>query len=380
MPVVCDDVCGLLPGRLTTMWAMRFVIFLVLLITGVLGADVQASPLGFYGKVGPFSLQERGGQTISHENLRNHVWVAAFIFTSCTAECPIMSSEMAKIQDKMKSNPRFKMVSFTVDPGHDTPSVLAAYGKKFNADPQQWWFVTGSKDTLYEVAVKQFHLPVQDNSATIHEHAHGSAHEHHQHPAATPDPFATVRPKTASSNPFLHSSKLVVVDESLNIRGYYDGTDPNAVAQLLADLPQVAAKPVSVLPTINAFLNGTSAVLLMLGYGFIRRKNIPAHRLAMISAFGTSALFLACYLYYHYSIGGGRPFPGQGGIRTVYFAILISHTILAVAIVPLILVTFNRALRERFDKHRQIARWTLPLWLYVSVTGVVIYLMLYQMY
>lgn len=338
----------------------------------------NASQLGFYGKVGPFKLQERSGQSITHENLKNHLWVAAFIFTSCTAECPMMGAEMAKIQDTMKTHPRFKLVSFTVDPGHDTVSVLAAYGKRFQADPQKWWFVTGSKDTLYEVATKQFHLPVQENHPSAHEHHHGSGDEHSQ--TATPDPFAPVPPKTAASNPFLHSSKLVVVDENLNIRGYYDGTDSTAVEKLLADLPQASAKPVSILPTLNACLNGTSALLLLLGFFFIRNKNIQAHRWAMITAFCTSALFLLCYLYYHYSIGGGKPFPGQGGIRTLYFTILISHTILAVAIVPMILLTFSRALRERFDQHRKIARWTLPLWLYVSVTGVVIYLMLYQLY
>ncbi|MBI5396800.1 MAG: DUF420 domain-containing protein [Verrucomicrobia bacterium] len=132
------------------------------------------------------------------------------------------------------------------------------------------------------------------------------------------------------------------------------------------------------LPAVNAVLNSLSAVLLCTGYGFIRRKNIVAHRACMASAFGTSVLFLIGYLTYHYHHGATR-FAGQGIIRPIYFAVLISHTILAVVIVPLVLVTLTRALRGRFEAHRRIARWTLPVWLYVSVTGVVVYLMLYHL-
>src|SRR5262245_60431354 len=136
---------------------------------------------------------------------------------------------------------------------------------------------------------------------------------------------------------------------------------------------------ISELPTLNAILNSVSAILLGAGYFFIRRKNIKAHRALMTSAFITSTLFLISYLTYHYYHGSTK-FQGQGAIRAVYFSILLTHTILAAAIVPMIFVTFSRALKERFDRHRRIARWTLPLWLYVSVTGVVVYLMLYQLY
>ena len=136
---------------------------------------------------------------------------------------------------------------------------------------------------------------------------------------------------------------------------------------------------ISELPTLNAILNSISAILLVTGYFFIRRKNVKAHRALMTGAFVTSTLFLISYLTYHYYHGSTK-FQGQGAIRAVYFSILITHTILAAAIVPMIFITFSRALKERFDRHRRIARWTLPLWLYVSVTGVVVYLMLYQLY
>lgn len=135
---------------------------------------------------------------------------------------------------------------------------------------------------------------------------------------------------------------------------------------------------VSDLPALNASLNGVAALFLLSGYVLIRRRRIRAHRACMLSAFGASALFLVSYVVYHAS-AGSRPFPGTGAVRGVYFFILITHVVLAAAIVPMAIVTLSRAWRERFDRHVRIARWTLPTWLYVSVTGVVIYLMLYQL-
>ena len=135
---------------------------------------------------------------------------------------------------------------------------------------------------------------------------------------------------------------------------------------------------VSQLPAVNAALNSLSAILLVGGYLFIKSRNIKAHKACMLSAFASSMLFLASYLVYHYQVGS-VPFKGQGGIRLVYFTILLTHTILATTVVPLALVTLFRAFKERFDAHRRIARWTFPIWLYVSVTGVIVYWMLYRM-
>ena len=136
--------------------------------------------------------------------------------------------------------------------------------------------------------------------------------------------------------------------------------------------------PLAALPAVNAALNGTTALLLSTGWVMIRGRRIAAHRLCMLSAFGVSTLFLASYLYYH-AHSGLRHFQGSGWIRPVYFAILISHTALAAAIVPLAVVTIALGLSARFPKHRRIARWTLPLWLYVSLTGVVVYALLYRL-
>jgi uncharacterized membrane protein YozB (DUF420 family) len=139
------------------------------------------------------------------------------------------------------------------------------------------------------------------------------------------------------------------------------------------------------LPVVNACLNGTSAVLLGLGYYFIRTRNQAAHRNCMVAAFCTSILFLVCYIAYHTYVGyvlhrGPTVFKQPAWFRPIYLAILLTHTVLAAAIVPLALITLNRALGQRFESHRKIARWTWPIWMYVSVTGVLIYFLLYRIF
>ena len=136
------------------------------------------------------------------------------------------------------------------------------------------------------------------------------------------------------------------------------------------------------LPSVNAFLNGLSAILLVTGYRAIRRRRIALHQTCMLTALGVSVLFLASYLYYHLQVKGGQPtrFPGEGWIRPVYFTILLTHTVLAAVAAPLAVVTAYLGLRGRLKQHVRIARWTLPIWLYVSVTGVVVYWMLYHLY
>jgi uncharacterized membrane protein YozB (DUF420 family) len=135
---------------------------------------------------------------------------------------------------------------------------------------------------------------------------------------------------------------------------------------------------VAALPTLNAFLNGTSAVLLVAGWLFIRRRRVAAHRLCMLAAFCLSTLFLVSYVVYH-ALAGSRPFTGQGWVRSVYFPLLISHIVLAAAMVPFVLTTLYRALSGEFERHRRLARRTLPVWLYVSVTGVIVYYVLYHL-
>jgi len=135
----------------------------------------------------------------------------------------------------------------------------------------------------------------------------------------------------------------------------------------------------SIFPALNASLNGASAILITTGRILIKQGKVSLHRACMIAAVATSTLFLASYLYYHAHVGSVR-FPGQGWVRPVYFALLISHTMLAAAVVPLVLLALIAALRGRFERHRRVARWAFPIWLYVSVTGVMVYVILYRIY
>ena len=153
------------------------------------------------------------------------------------------------------------------------------------------------------------------------------------------------------------------------------------VAYLLLGHPagQGGRADVAALPTLNALLNGASAVLLTAGWLFIRRRKIAAHRACMLGAFAISTLFLVSYVVYH-ALAGSRPFTGQGPIRWVYFPLLLSHIVLAAAMVPFVLTTLYRALGGDFLRHARLARKTAPVWLYVSVTGVVVYWMLYRLF
>ena len=135
---------------------------------------------------------------------------------------------------------------------------------------------------------------------------------------------------------------------------------------------------VSDLPAVNASLNAISAILLVVGYALIRQRRIEQHRRVMIAAFATSTLFLIGYVIYHANVGS-KPFTGQGITRRIYFFILITHIVLAAFVPPMALITLIRGLRARYDRHARLARWTLPIWLYVSVTGVIVYVMLYQL-
>ena len=133
----------------------------------------------------------------------------------------------------------------------------------------------------------------------------------------------------------------------------------------------------SIFPALNASLNGASGILLLVGHSFIQKQRVAAHRACMLAAFACSTIFLGCYVYYHFHAGVIR-FQGHGWIRPVYFTLLFSHTLLAVVVVPMVLITLSRALRADFLRHRAIARWTYPIWLYLSVTGVLVYFFVYH--
>jgi protein SCO1/2/putative membrane protein len=266
------------------------------------------------------------------------------------------------------------LVSVSVDPDHDTPNVLADYARRFGALPDRWWFLTGDREAIYKMIAERFHLTALTNPA--------------------PDP-------EGRDEAIIHSDRLALVDHG-KIVGLFDSQESSALENLIAQARRRASpRWIRALPAVNASLNGLCTVLLLTGWVLIRRPGpdrstriAPAvfsaadalrhpatrgHVIAMALAVVAATLFLTSYLTYHFH-AGSVAFRGQGPVRWLYFTILLSHTVLATfGVAPLVFLTLARALRGDFARHARIARITFPIWLYVSITGVVIYLMLYQM-
>lgn len=314
-----------------------------------------AQDLGDSGpRLGSFRFTERSGRTVTDADLANDVWIAAFIFTRCRSSCPVITAAMSGLQADLADSP-VRLVSISVDPEHDTPTVLSEFAQTYRADPDRWWFLTGDREATYDLIRKGFLQAVAET---------------------------TEAERSAGAEAIAHSYRLALVDRGNRVVSFFNSNDVaevDTLAERARSLAKLNAAPAWArrLPAVNAALNGTSALVLLLGWSLIRARRVRGHTAAMISALVLSALFLACYLVYHYQVGSVR-FRGSGPARVAYFSILLSHTVLAVLMVPMILVTVVRALSKRFDRHRRIASITFPIWVYVSVTGVVIYWMLYQ--
>jgi protein SCO1/2/putative membrane protein len=323
--------------------------------------DIRAEPppagrdLGDEGlPLGPFRLTDQSGRTVDDARLADRAWVAAFIFTRCPSSCPRISAVMKGLQDRLAGS-SVLLASLTVDPDHDTPAVLDRYGRGLGALPGRWFFLTGPRDDIYRLILEGFRVPVS---------------------AALPEDVQ------AGAEAVAHSSRLALVAPGNRVVGYYDSSDRQALDDLVARARSLADRPaawVTRLPAVNAALNGAATLLILSGWVLIRSRRVRGHVACMTAALVVSGLFLACYLVYHGKIGGGVPYRGVGPIRVVYFTVLLSHVVLAAAIVPLVSLTATRALSRQYDRHARIARVTLPIWLYVSITGVVVYWMLYRM-
>jgi protein SCO1/2/putative membrane protein len=303
------------------------------------------------GAVPPFQLTERSGKTITRDDLKGKIWIAHFFFTCCTQGCPETTRSMKDLQDAFARDDEVRLVSISVWPENDTPEMLQKYAADRDADAERWLFLTGPEEEVYRLVQQGFFQSIEKH--------------------ADKEPATRVT----------HTFRLVVVDQRGQIVGYIDdGRDPAQVAQLESRVR--ALMPLKrFLPAMNAVLNGTCTVLLIAGYLAIRRRKETLHKVCMLLALAVSIVFLASYLYYHFVVLDGKPtgFQGQGWIRPVYFAVLLSHTLLAMVVAPLALYTVFVGLRDRRPRHVKVGRWTLPLWLYVSVTGVIVYWMLYHL-
>ncbi len=324
--------------------------------------------------LGSFRLEERSGRVVTSDDLSVRVAIASFIFTRCPLSCPRITGIMQGLQRRLAGT-GVQLVSFSVDPEHDTPAVLRSYAERYGASPVSWWFLTGPKPAIYGLIRDGFKLSVTEAPA----------------------------PAGEDTESIVHSDRLALIDRG-RIVGFYESTNPEALDALVFQARR-RALPVWVtrLPSVNAGLNGLSACLMFAGWLLIRRyrcrgedrADVPVvdapprggvwlhplvrgHIACMIAAVATSALFLACYLYYHYR-AGSMPFGQAGVLRVAYLTILLSHTLLATASVPLILMSVWHGWRGRFDRHVAVASLTLPIWLYVAITGVVVYLLLYHL-
>ncbi len=309
--------------------------------------------------LGPFQLTERSGKVVSDRDLSGRVWIASFIFTRCTTSCPKITTAMKDLQRRLKDT-GVQLVSISVDPEHDTTAVLSRYASTVAADRDRWWFLTGPKDEIVRLVRERFKLPLAPMDSN------------------NPD---------VSLMDLAHSDRLVLVARGNRVAGLFnpferrqgDLREPNELGLLVAHARQLDGSWFSRLPALNALLNAICSTLLLVALGLILTKRVRGHRVVMITALALSALFLVSYLTYHITIGGGTPFPGVGLPRLVYFTVLISHVVLAIVMVPLVLLAARRAFRRQFHRHAALARVAYPIWLYVSVTGVVVYVMLYQL-
>jgi len=306
-----------------------------------------------FGEVAPFDFEERRGRRVTREDLRGEPWLAAFVFTRCATICPAMTLELSRAHQALEGL-ELHVVAVSVDPAHDTPEVLSEYASHFEGgDSERWLFLRGEEEATHGFIRESFKLGVER--------------------VEDADPGLAIS----------HSSKLVTIDAEGKIRGYYDGTQPAEVDRAVARMRFLAgrAPQASILPTVNACLNGLAALLLVLGLLAIRTGERERHALLMRLAFLVSAAFLASYLYYHTVVipaqGGPTRFEGEGAAKALYLLLLATHVIGAVVNLPMVLRTLWLAHKERWEEHKWWARKTLPLWLYVSVTGVLVYWALY---
>lgn len=311
-------------------------------------------PLPDLGPAPEFEMAGADGRTVRGSDLRGLPWIADFIFTRCGGPCPVLSAAMASLQGELPEE--VHLVSFSVDPDHDTPEVLTAYAAGYGARPGRWHFLTAPREEVFRTSVQGFRLGAEEGN-----------------PALDPGDI-------------LHSTRLTLVDARGRIRGYYDGTDPSEVTRLREDALRLPwpdpGTPAWVrrLPTLNAGINATVSLLLLAGLVAVRTGHVGLHKACMLSSVALAAVFLASYLTYHFKSHILTSFTHGGWARPLYYTVLLSHTALAATALPLILVTLRRALRGDLERHRRAAGWAYPVWLYVSVTGVAVYVLLYVVY
>lgn len=351
-----------------------------------------------YGDLGTWTLTAEDGKPLGSAELAGQVWIADFMFTNCAGPCPMMNEAMKTLTGKLPDHPRLKFISFSVDPRNDTPEALSKFAKDLGAPPR-WKFLTGMG--VYNLAWERFKLTARPTpeegpgNAVLHStrftlvDGQGRMRGLYTYDYDEPEKIPPMMERLVRDARALletpekvvdhvHDGRLFLIDRQGRLRGAYSAAD----SELIRHARKIVRSPdklmsVRSLPGLNAALNGTSFFFLTMGLIFILNKRIGWHKAFMTFALVTSAVFLASYVTYHVQVGSVK-YAGVGWMRTAYFGVLLSHTVLAVVVAPLALITVVRAWRGKFDRHVAIARWTLPVWMYVSLTGILVYLMLYR--
>lgn len=331
-----------------------------------------------FGAVPDFTFDSASGGTLSLADMGDKVWVAVPFFVRCAGPCPSITTDIKERLVPALAGTDIKIVSFSLDPEFDTPETMKAYAEGRGIDLTRWHFVASADEEAMHTFIRDgLKVPLQRNEE---ESAPGLA--------------------------LTHGTRMPVVDPEGNIAGFYEIADPSRVLPdgSSAATPEVAARLLDVrfrllaaralalagepferrpspIPLFNAILNGISFTFLVLGIIAIKGGRKRLHAGMMRAAFVASAAFLGFYLYYHFVVqplsGGPTKFGGTGIAQGLYLAMLLSHIVLAVVNLPMVLRTFWLAHKEDWERHRRLAKWTFPIWLYVSVTGVAVYLALY---
>jgi uncharacterized membrane protein YozB (DUF420 family)/cytochrome oxidase Cu insertion factor (SCO1/SenC/PrrC family) len=324
------------------------------------GAD---DPLRF-SEVPDFSFVERDGRRISLADLLGEPWIAVPFFIGCSGPCPGLTSDLHQAFRERLAGSGVRVVSFSLDPAADTRERLVEYAASYGIQGDSWLFLTGEDQAALHAFLR--------NGLKV--------------PVAVSEDAALVYGQSIT-----HGTRLPVIDPQGRIAGWYEasrmsfGPDTAAFEASLDALVgrALALRPsTSILPLVNACLNGITFLLLLAGLSAISLGKRDLHGRLMRTAFAFSAAFLASYLYYHLVVQADRgptPFNGEGAARVGYLVLLASHVVLAIINLPMVLRTLWLAHREDWERHRRWARRTLPIWLYVSVTGVAVYVILYHL-
>ncbi len=361
-------------------------------------------------KVADFSLIERSGKKVTNKDLLGKPWCVNFIFTSCTMTCPTNTKAMMELSHACKDlDVRF--VTITVDPERDTPERLQQYAEIYQADPEKWLFLTGDQQEIFDLIRNSFLQVVEKRKESPlfgMEFAHSDRVMQVDADGMIVGTYLLTDPKQVAilrrvlegkmeipeENRFLVPENLpnrsnaknetpAEKNESVEITGSGEVSSTAATPKKEKEKNAAAPDWLLRLPALNAILNGCALILLLIGYRLIRRGKREAHKKTMLLAFVVSIAFLGSYSTYHWGLhhytgASSRTFPDIGFVRQVYLSILFSHIILAALVPFLSVITIYLGLKGNWEKHRFWAQVTFPIWLYVSATGVIIYVMLYH--